>query len=192
MKKKMLIFMAGLMLVSMTATACGATNGTGDAGEEQTKAPANDPVIDELYTAVKNVYGENYLPAMQLTPEDVEMRYGIPQDKYEEVIADIPMMSAHVDEFVLVRVTDEAARAEVEQALTDYQNRLKEDTMQYPANQLKIQASEVYTVGNYVSFLMLGVLDNETQQQEEAKVIEAYRAENEKAIAAMDALFYGE
>ena len=75
-------------------------------------------------------------------------------------------------------------------SVKDFQNVLKEDTFQYPANQLKIQASQVYVKGDYVCFIMLGVLDNETAQQaDEGKVIEAYKAENEKAVTAIDALF---
>ena len=48
----------------------------------------------------------------------------------------------------------------------------------------------MYVKGDYVCFIMLGVLDNETSQQtDESKVIEAYKAENDKAVAAINALF---
>ena len=138
----------------------------------------------------RDAYGENYLPNMRLTDEEIEVRYGIANDLYSSAIAEVPMISAQVDELVLIKANDEAARDTIEEALTAYQNVLREDTFQYPANLLKIQASQVYVRGDYVCFIMLGVLDNETAQQaDEGKVIEAYKTENEKAVAAIDALF---
>ena len=162
-------------------------NAQGETGAETVQ---NSPEPDAVYEAVKAAYGENYLPNMRLTDEEAEVRYGITSDLYKSVIAEVPMISAQVDELVIVQARDEAARDTLQEALTAYQDMLKADTFQYPANQLKIQASNVYVKGDYVCFIMLGVLDNETTQQaDEGKVIEAYRAENEKAVAAIDALF---
>ena len=162
----------------------------GTQGDADTQVQQNSPEIDAVYEAVKAAYGENYLPNMRLTEEEAEARYGITSDLYSSMIAEVPMISAQVDELVLVKAKDEAARDAIEEALTAFQNVLREDTFQYPANLLKIQASQVYVKGDYVCFIMLGVLDNETAQQaDEGKVIEAYKAENEKAVAAIDALF---
>ena len=173
-------------LVTVSATGCSQKNQSGT----DTETVQNSPQPDAVYEAVKAAYGENYLPNMRLTDEEAEARYGITSDLYTSVIAEVPMISAQVDELVLIKAKDEAARDTIEETMTAYQNVLKEDTFQYPANQLKIQASQVYVKGDYVCFLMLGVLDNEMMQQaDEGKVIEAYKAENEKAVSAIDALF---
>ena len=112
------------------------------------------------------------------------------KDLYETAIAELPMISAQVDTFALFKAKDEDSKEALKDALVAYQGALESDTFQYPANLLKIQASTIYMKGDYVCFLMLGTLDNETMMQEdESKVIEAYRAENDKAIAAMDELF---
>ena len=174
------------VLSAVAATGCSMKNQSGT----DTETVQNSPEPDAVYEAVKAAYGENYLPNMRLTDEEIEVRYGISNDLYSSAIAEVPMISVQVDELVLVKAKDEAARDTIEEALTAYQNVLREDTFQYPANQLKIQASKVYVKGDYVCFIMLGVLDNETSQQtDESKVIEAYKAENDKAVAAINALF---
>ena len=174
------------VLSAVAATGCSIKNQSGT----DTETVQNSPEPDAVYEAVKAAYGENYLPNMRLTDEEIEVRYGISGDLYSSAIAEVPMISTQVDELVLVKAKDEAARDTIEEALTAYQNVLREDTFQYPANQLKIQASKVYVKGDYVCFIMLGVLDNETSQQtDESKVIEAYKAENDKAVAAINALF---
>ena len=191
MKKRSMALIAALVvavggLVAVSATGCSQKNQSGT----DTETVQNSPQPDAVYEAVKAAYGENYLPNMRLTDEEAEARYGITSDLYTSVIAEVPMISAQVDELVLIKAKDEAARDTIEETMTAYQNVLKEDTFQYPANQLKIQASQVYVKGDYVCFIMLGVLDNETMQQaDEGKVIEAYKAENEKAVSAIDALF---
>lgn len=191
MKKRSMALIAALVvavggLVTVSATGCSQKNQSGT----DTETVQNSPEPDAVYEAVKAAYGENYLPNMRLTDEEAEARYGITSDLYSSVIAEVPMISAQVDELVLIKAKDEVARDTIEETMTAYQNVLKEDTFQYPANQLKIQASQVYVKGDYVCFIMLGVLDNETMQQaDEGKVIEAYKAENEKAVSAIDALF---
>ena len=191
MKKKSMALIAALIvtvggLVAVSTTACSQKNQSGTDAEPV----QNSPEPDAVYEAVKAAYGENYLPNMRLTDEEIEVRYGISSDLYSSAIAEVPMISTQIDELVLIKANDEAARDTIEEALTAFQNVLKEDTFQYPANQLKIQASQVYVKGDYVCFIMLGVLDNETAQQaDEGKVIEAYKAENEKAVKAIEKLF---
>ena len=191
MKKKSMALIAALIvtvggLVAVSTTGCSQKNQSGTDAEPV----QNSPEPDAVYEAVKAAYGENYLPNMRLTDEEIEVRYGISSDLYSSAIAEVPMISTQIDELVLIKANDEAARDTIEEALTAFQNVLKEDTFQYPANQLTIQASQVYVKGDYVCFIMLGVLDNETAQQaDEGKVIEAYKAENEKAVKAIEKLF---
>ena len=191
MKKRSMALIAALVVavggfVAVSTTGCSMKNQSGT----DTETVQNSPEPDAVYEAVKAAYGENYLPNMRLTDEEIEVRYGISSDRYSSAIAEVPMISTQIDELVLIKANDEAARDTIEEALTAFQNVLKEDTFQYPANQLKIQASQVYVKGDYVCFIMLGVLDNETAQQaDEGKVIEAYKAENEKAVKAIEKLF---
>ena len=162
----------------------------GNSGETDVETTQNSPEPEALYEAVKDAYGEDYLPNMRLTDEEIESYFGVTKDLYASAIVEIPMISTQVDTFALFQAKDEASKEALKEALVAYQGVLENDTFQYPANLLKIQASTVFMKGDYVCFIMLGTLDNETMQQEdESKVIEAYRAENEKAIEAMRTLF---
>ena len=149
MKKRSIALIAALVVTVGTFAAVGTT---GCSPKEQnganTEAVQNSPEPDAVYEEVKAAYGENYLPNMRLTDEEIEVRYGISSDLYSSAIAEVPMISTQIDELVLIKANDEAARDTIEEALTAFQNVLKEDTFQYPANQLKIQASQVYVKGD--------------------------------------------
>ena len=191
MKKSMVALLAGVAVVAAVAVGAAVVNRPGSqTGQEEMQNAENAPKPEELYEAVKAAYGENYLPNMRLSDEEIEGVFGVSKDLYTSAIVEVPMISAQVDTFALFQAKDEASREALEEAMTAYQGVLENDTFQYPANLLKIQASTIYVKGDYVCFIMLGTLDNETMQQEdEGKVIEAYRAENEKAVEAMRELF---
>lgn len=148
------------------------------------------PSINTVYSAVKKAYGEDYIPNMRLSEDEANTRYGISGSWYSGVIAEIPMMNVHSDELVIVKAKNSSAKKKIKSALTAYQKKLKEDTFQYPANQLKLQASRVYVKGNYVCFFSLGMIsDAQAAQSDESKVIEAYKAENAKAVKAIQKLY---
>lgn len=155
--------------------------------EAATKKKA--PTLSKVYSAVKKAYGNDYIPNTRLSKDEVKARYGISSSWYSGVIAEVPMINVQVDELVIVKAKNASAKKKIKSALLDYQKKLKEDTFQYPANQLKIQASKVYVKGNYVCFIMLGSLSNDAMQQEESKVIDAYKAQNEKAVNAINKLY---
>ncbi len=64
------------------------------------------------------------------------------------------------------------------------------DTMQYPMNLLKAQASRIYTKGDYVFFFMLGFIENELEETAtEEEQIDAYKEQNQIAVDAVKELF---
>ena len=109
------------VLAVVAATGCSMKNQSGT----DTETVQNSPEPDAVYEAVKAAYGENYLPNLRLTDEEIEVRYGIANDLYSSAIAEVPMISAQVDELVLIKANDEAARDTIEEALTAYQNVLR-------------------------------------------------------------------
>lgn len=140
----------------------------------------SDETLDKIHEEVKAAYGENYLPNMPFTAENLEELFGVKADWYDAAIAEGPMMSAHVDRFIGIHAT-EGNLENVQNALNKYQETLRADTMQYPMNQLKIQASTVETVGDYVFFVMLGTID-EMAYTEESDMIKAYQEQNQIAL----------
>lgn len=157
------------------------------AGTKQTKKKA--PSLNKVYKAVKKAYGDSYTPSVKLSGDDIKNTYGIKSSWYSGAIVEVPMMSVHADELVIVKAKNASSKKKIKAALTSYQKYLKEDAHQYPANQVKIQASEVYVKGNYVCFFILGTIDNKTEEQGEEKALAAYKKQNEKAVNAIKKLY---
>ena len=57
--------------------------------------------------------------------------------------------------------------------------------MQYPMNQIKVQASRVEQVGNYVFFILLGDIPMEVEEKGEDAILAAAK---EQAQIAVDAI----
>lgn len=86
----------------------------------------------------------------------------INEELIEEYIAEMPMMSTHVDTFIAIKVSEgKVDKADVvENALINYRANLVENSIQYPMNIAKVNASKVIRKGDYVFFIMLGKYDD--------------------------------
>lgn len=120
-----------------------------------------------LRSAVVEAVGQdNYWPDMPMEADMLETFFGITSDLYEDYMAESPMISANVDTLVIVKAKEEQADAVLE-ILNGYRENLVNDTMQYPQNLGKIQASQVEKIGNYVIFVQLGGGAIESGDEEE-------------------------
>lgn len=147
---------------------------------------AAKPSASAVASAVKQAYGSDYLPNYRLEKADIRERYGVSSAWYTSAFAEVPMISAHVDELVIIKTKNASAKKKTLKAIRAYQKKLKENTCQYPANLTKIQASKVYTNGKYVCFIMLGtVSDSVLESGDDAKIIKAYQSQNQKAVNAI-------
>lgn len=108
-----------------------------------------------LKTAVTDALGENYWPNMPVMPDMLEMMLGVTPDMYDDYFAEMPMISVNVDTLIVIKAKEGQQEA-VEEALNAYRDTNVNDTMQYPMNVGKIQASRVERVGNYICFVQLG------------------------------------
>ncbi len=142
--------------------------------------------LSDVHEAVKAVYGDMYVPEMQQDAEYISNIYGISEDMYEEAIAEISMMSVHVDTFVAIKAKEGQADA-VEQKLTEYREYLLNDTLQYPMNIPKIQASQVVREGDYVFFVQLGHVENDMLDEDE--LLKKYQESNQLAVDAIQEQF---
>ncbi|MCI9078033.1 MAG: DUF4358 domain-containing protein [Lachnospiraceae bacterium] len=157
---------------------------------EAAKKKVKTPSVKKIRKAITDLLGENYLANMLLTKDEIKERFGLQPSWYTDVIAEIPMMSAHVDTLVIAKAKNKNTRKKIKKQLSDYRNVLINDTLQYPMNLLKIQASKVYVKDNYVFFLLLGHVDNSVEENNtEEQVIEAYKAEVQKIIDTINSLF---
>ena len=198
MKKKMMCLCAGVLVFSLAACGKGGEEESGsqdsaisseasDSAEETTveNSSAEDsseevPAVPEegmqgwseemegLKQAVVEALGaDNYWPDMAMDAEMLEVFFGISSDMYEDFMAESPMVSTNVDTLVIVKAKEDTVEA-VETALNGYREAKVNDTMQYPMNIGKIQASQVEKIGNYVIFVQLGGFAVEADEEAEA------------------------
>lgn len=175
------VLMAVCFVCVLGLTACNRENGnttttTAADAETTTVAPVTFPApeLSKIHEAVKNAYGENYLPDMSLDAENIAIMKTIPADLYSECIVEIPGLSAYADEFMAFKAAEGKA-ADLEKALNEYKNYLINDSFQYANNKIRVQACEVVRHGDYMFFILLGreFSDDIIAQGEEAMLSEA-------------------
>lgn len=209
MKKYLVGLCLGILVMGMTA--CGAKDNVGSGqntgtqgsssgatstenqtgGEPSNTAPSDTTLSDTkdgwsaemqaVRDAVATELGENYWPNLQVPKEQMESVIGISSDVYEDYFFEMPMMSAHVDA-ILVAKAKEGQTESLEKAVKAYQENLKSNTMQYPMNIGKIQASKVETVGQYVCFVQLGGDTTGVEEKGDEAVIAYCQEENDKVL----------
>ena len=138
--------------------------------------------LDDILSAVKKAYGDDYKPQTSMSTEMLSEIVGLKSNLYDAVVAEVPMLSFNVDTFIAVHPVA-GKKAEVEKALTKYKKYLEEDAHQYPMNMPKVKASKVVTIGDYVFFIMLGE-SNDTEENE-GKLLSFYQKQNTIAINAI-------
>ncbi|WP_169331530.1 DUF4358 domain-containing protein [Orenia marismortui] len=135
------------------------------------KVVLGEDFLKKAHTSVKEAYGENYLPRMPINEDVLAKVYGIPMNLVKEDIAEGPMMSAHVDTFIGLKVKeDKDAVNQVANALRSYHSELVNNSLQYPANMAKVKAAKVLVIENYVFFLMLGKINDKEGLTEEERL----------------------
>lgn len=148
---------------------------------------ASAPSASKLAKAVKKAYGDDYLPNYKLGKAEIKDKYGVASSLYSSAYAEVPMISAQVDELVVFKAKNSASKKKIVSAVKEYQKNLKENSLQYPMNVLKVQASKVYTNGKYVCFFMLGgyvdtdLADNGSDEE----IIKEYQKLNNIAVKAV-------
>lgn len=187
MFKKIVLTLSLVAVLGLTGCSKGNANNNVDQGSQ---AETTDPVdyaaqLDEIHTAVKDAYGENYIPSMEIDATVLADVYGITEDMYDVIVAEGPMMSVHVDTFIAIHPTEGNEQAVID-ALNAYRDTQINDALQYPMNLVKIQASEVKEIGDYVFFIMLGITDEMYDTEEDE--IKAYQELNQIAVDAIEAV----
>ena len=191
MKKKLIAMLIACLCVVEAASVVVPLSEpvTVEAATKKASKKKKTPNLNKVYNAVKDAYGKDYIPNSKLSKDEVNVRYGLKKEWYSGVVAELPMISVNADELVIVKAKDADSKKKIKNALKQYQKNLMENMHQYPANQLKVQASKVYVKGNYVCFFVLGSIDSKTEQKSDEKVIAAYKKQNEKAVNAIKKLY---
>lgn len=156
--------------------------GPGGAGEDVGEdAGGWSEEMQALRDAVAAELGDDYWPNMEMPAEILKSQYGLTEDMYEDYMGEMPMMSAHVDTLLIVKAKEGQAD-EVKGVLEDYRINLLKNSMQYPMNMGKVQASKVDSEGDYVYFVLLGGDVAEVAEKGDEAVIAYCREQNERVI----------
>lgn len=138
----------------------------------------------ELRQAVVDALGDNYFPQTALPMEFLE-GFGLTADMCDDFFGEMPMISTNVDTLIIIDPAEGQEEA-VETALTSYRENLVNDTLQYPMNVGKIQASEVKVIGDYVCFVQLGGDVMAALEIGDDEVIKHCQDQNALAIQALE------
>lgn len=152
------------------------------------EAQTADEKLNEIHSAIKEAYGDNYIPSMEFDGTMLKEVYGIEGDWYEAALAEGPMISAHVETFIGIRAKEGKA-ADVAKALETYRKNQLEEALQYPMNMPKIEASQVAVHGDYVFFVMLGGASQDAEEQGEEAALESAKENNQIAMDVIDRFF---
>lgn len=184
MKKILSIFLSTVMLTGFVV-GCAKKGGTVTDNTSVTLVEGKS--FNDVVEGVKEEYGADYLANMEMDEARFVEVTGINMDNVDTFYAAEPMISAHVDRFIAVKAK-EGKGADIEKQLNDYRDSIVNDTMQYPSNIAKIQASEVKRYGDYVFFVMLGRMNDKTDMTEDER-IEYAKKEVKRGFDKIDSFF---
>ena len=154
---------------------------------QETEAAVNVS-LDDVLNKIKEAYGEGYIPNTPMDDQMLNDVIDLSPELCESYVAEMPMISTFVETFIGVKAK-EGKGDDVEKALTEYRERLVGDTMQYPMNVSKIQASQVVRHGDYVFFVMLGGPDDAAMEQGDEAALKSAEENNKIAIDVIDGFF---
>lgn len=202
MKKKLAcMLLMGTLALSMAACGNGQDKNTGAATEnsvestegaaestgtsvESTEAGNTGTPLQNAKKAVTDALGDDYWPDSEIPEEMLNETYGVSADLYDAYLGECPMISVNVDTLLIIHAKDGKVE-DVENALNAYRDSLVNDTMQYPMNLGKIQASRVERIGDYVCFVQLGADTSSVEEQGDEAVITYCQEQNELALEAI-------
>ena len=102
MRKRLLALIMALSLAAGSTSYVPALN-DGVSVAEAAKKKVKTPSIKKIRKAVVNTFGENYVADVALTSEEIKAKYGISPSWYTDAVAEVPMISSHVDTFIAVK-----------------------------------------------------------------------------------------
>lgn len=199
-----------VLALGLSLSACGSKNGADASGEQTSSGQTQESSMQQssqqpssesssepsgtmeeetgwskemvkVKAAITEALGENYWPNFQVPKDMLESTYGISEDLYDDYLAETPMISTNVDTLIIVKAKEDKV-GEVEDALEAYRDKMVADTMQYPMNLGKIQASRIEVIEDYVCFVQLGADTTHALEQGDEAVIAQCQEQNEMVL----------
>jgi len=179
--KKILFGVIAIVMALAVFAGCSAP------AKEDAPAASYDYTAEDIAEAIRGAYGANYLPDAQLDETMLSDMFGINAEDCESFVAEMPMIGVHPDKLIVIEAKEGKADA-IEETLNSMRDTLIADTMQYPMNIAKINASVVLREGNYVVFMLLGA-PNENMDASEADAKAFAEDQTAIGVAAFEDMF---
>lgn len=170
-----------------SSSSSSSSSSTSSSALDSSSEGAVEVALEDLSQAVKDAYGDDYVPSMTYDETMIAETFGLNMDNVDSFIGEGPMMSAHVDQMLIVKAK-EGKGEEVEKELQAYRQKLLDNSMQYPSNLAKVNAATVERMGDYVFFFMLGAFDEREDATEDEQLTFAQQ-EVQKAVDAVKGFF---
>ncbi len=204
MKKKLACILL-MSALALSMTACGGKENSSEStttetanesteagqgtGAEESTGTVQEPgdvskALQNAKKAVTDALGDDYWPDSEIPEEMLNDTYGVSAELYDAYLGEAPMISVNIDTLLIIHAKDGKVE-DVENALNAYRDQLVNDTMQYPMNLGKIQASRIERIGDYVCFVQLGADTSSVEDQGEEAVITYCKEQNELALEAI-------
>lgn len=186
MIKKQLI--ACFMAASLTAASLSGCSKSPSSSETSAQETVSNVSLEDILNDVKKAYGDSYVPDSAMDEQMLSDIIGLSPDLYEGYVAEMPVISTFVETFIGVKAK-EGKGEEAEKILNAYRDQLVNDTMQYPMNVAKIQASQVIRHGDYVFFVMLGAPTDEAMEEGDDAALKSAAENNQTAVDVINGYF---
>ena len=191
MKRALPLLLAALCCLYLFA-GCGQSGVESPAGSSSAPSAGSyagaDSQLKKAREAARQLLGENYIPSAEIPADLLEEQYGLSPALYDHVLAEGPLMSAHVDLFIGVHASAGHTQ-QVLQALQAYRQKMLDNTMNYPQNALKIPATQVFAQGDYVFLVLLGAYPPVEQEMDDEQTTAYFAAQNQQTVDAIKASF---
>ena len=161
--------------------------------EAPTEAVDHNQMIQNVAQALKETYGDLYMPNMLMQNDEYYMKdlLGLDASWYDVAYVEIPGASFGVDKFIMIHPT-EGNLENVQNALKNFSETQINDAHQYPANLTKLQAATVDTIGDYVCYMIFTGAVGDMMFEDDAAAIQAYTEANQAAKKIVAAVVSGE
>ena len=149
--------------------------------------------FDKIRNEIVKWYGTTYFPNVKVHEDEAYLSTYLTDTLkvdaawVEDIIIEVPMISANADVLILVDPTEGNAE-NVLTALNNYKTYLVEESFQYPMNEARVKTAAVAQVGDYVCFSILGgAVDNPEEMgiTNDEELASYYESMNMNAIYAM-------
>jgi hypothetical protein len=153
--------------------------------------PPVNVAIEDIVSAIKDEYKDDYAPSTPYDEAYLIERLGIQMDWVEEFFGEGPTFSMSSDEFIIIK----ASEGNVDKVLTamqEYQRFLKEESFQYPMNMPRVQNAELVSNGNYVAFILVGAFfeyPNDGSEWDEKDEVSFIKAQFKRGVDVFNSFF---